>query len=105
VIDNPRILLDKTGALCVHALSLLLHYVLALKEARILLNWAYRSTPIIHQSSPKQLKSSFANLSPLDSSPLDSSGSKDNRPSARIRLSGIHALNISMNCLNRLCSF
>jgi len=32
VIDDPKILLDKTDALCVHALSSLLHYVLALEE-------------------------------------------------------------------------
>jgi len=30
VVDGPRILLDKTDALCVHALSTLLHYVVAL---------------------------------------------------------------------------
>jgi len=32
VIDGPRILLDKTDAVCVHALSALLHYVVALDE-------------------------------------------------------------------------
>ena len=32
VIDGPRILLDKTDAACVHALSTLLHYVVALQE-------------------------------------------------------------------------
>jgi len=32
VIDGPRILLDKTDAVCVHALSTLLHYVVALQE-------------------------------------------------------------------------
>lgn len=32
VIDDPKILLDKTDALCVHALSTLLHYVVALEE-------------------------------------------------------------------------
>lgn len=32
VIDGPRIVLDKTDAVCVHALSSLLHYVLALEE-------------------------------------------------------------------------
>ena len=32
VIDDPRILLDKTDAVCVHALSTLLHYVVALEE-------------------------------------------------------------------------
>jgi len=31
-IDVPRILLDKTDAVCVHALSTLLHYVVALEE-------------------------------------------------------------------------
>lgn len=31
-IDGPSILLDKTDALCVHALSTLLHYVVALEE-------------------------------------------------------------------------
>ena len=30
VIDGPRILLDKTDAICVHALAPLLHYVVAL---------------------------------------------------------------------------
>ena len=30
VIDDPEIVLDKTDALCTHALSSLLHYVLAL---------------------------------------------------------------------------
>ncbi len=32
IIDGPRILLDKTDAVCVHALSTLLHYVVALDE-------------------------------------------------------------------------
>jgi len=32
VIDDPSILLDKTDAVCVHALSTLLHYVVALEE-------------------------------------------------------------------------
>lgn len=32
LIDGARILLDKTDALCVHALSTLLHYVVALEE-------------------------------------------------------------------------
>jgi uncharacterized repeat protein (TIGR04076 family) len=32
VIDDPKILLDKTDALCVHALSTLLHYVVALDD-------------------------------------------------------------------------
>ena len=32
VIDNPKILLDRTDAVCVHALSTLLHYVVALEE-------------------------------------------------------------------------
>lgn len=32
IIDGPRILLDKTDAICVHALSTLLHYVVALEE-------------------------------------------------------------------------
>ena len=32
IIDGPRILLDKTDAVCVHALSTLLHYVVALEE-------------------------------------------------------------------------
>ena len=32
VIDGARILLDKTDAVCVHALSTLLHYVVALDE-------------------------------------------------------------------------
>ena len=31
VIDDPRILLDRTDALCTHALSTLLHYVLMLE--------------------------------------------------------------------------
>ncbi len=30
-IDGPKILLDKTDAVCVHALSTLLHYVVALE--------------------------------------------------------------------------
>jgi len=32
VIDDPKIVLDETDALCTHALSSLLHYVLALEE-------------------------------------------------------------------------
>ena len=32
VIDGARILLDRTDAVCVHALSTLLHYVVALDE-------------------------------------------------------------------------
>lgn len=32
VIEGPEILLDKTDAVCVHALSTLLHYVVALDE-------------------------------------------------------------------------
>jgi len=32
VINDPRVLLDKTNALCVHALSTLLHYVVTLEE-------------------------------------------------------------------------
>jgi len=32
VIDNPRIVLDKTDALCTHALSTLLHYVTILER-------------------------------------------------------------------------
>ena len=32
IIDGAKIVLDKTDALCVHALSTLLHYVVALDE-------------------------------------------------------------------------
>ena len=32
LIDDPRILVDKTDAICTHALSSLLHYVLVLEE-------------------------------------------------------------------------
>ena len=32
MIDDPRILVDKTDAICTHALSSLLHYVLVLEE-------------------------------------------------------------------------
>ena len=32
VIDGPKIVLEKTDAACVHALSTLLHYVVALEE-------------------------------------------------------------------------
>ena len=32
VIDGAKIILDETDALCVHALSSLLHYVVALEE-------------------------------------------------------------------------
>jgi len=32
VIDGPRILLNRTDALCVHALSVILHYAVALDE-------------------------------------------------------------------------
>jgi len=32
IIDGPRIVLEKTDALCIHALSTLLHYVVALDE-------------------------------------------------------------------------
>lgn len=32
LIDDPRILVNKTDAICTHALSSLLHYVLVLEE-------------------------------------------------------------------------
>lgn len=32
VIDGPRIVLEQTDAACIHALSTLLHYVVALEE-------------------------------------------------------------------------
>jgi uncharacterized repeat protein (TIGR04076 family) len=32
VIDDPKIVLEKTDALCTHALSSLLHYIIALEE-------------------------------------------------------------------------
>ena len=32
VVDDPEIVLDKTDALCTHALSSLLHYVVALER-------------------------------------------------------------------------
>ena len=32
VIDDPKIILEKTDALCTHALASLLHYVLALEK-------------------------------------------------------------------------
>ena len=32
LIDDPRVLVDKTDAICTHALSSLLHYVLVLEE-------------------------------------------------------------------------
>ena len=32
LIDDPRILVDKTDAICTHALSSLLHYALVLEE-------------------------------------------------------------------------
>ena len=32
VINGPRILVDRTDAICVHAISTLLHYVVALDE-------------------------------------------------------------------------
>jgi uncharacterized repeat protein (TIGR04076 family) len=32
VVDGPRVVLDRTDALCVHALSSLLHYVLVLER-------------------------------------------------------------------------
>lgn len=32
MIDGPRIVLEKTDAVCIHALSSLLHYVVALDE-------------------------------------------------------------------------
>lgn len=32
VVDDPKILLDKTDALCTHALSTLLHYVTILEQ-------------------------------------------------------------------------
>lgn len=32
VIDDPKIILEKTDALCTHALSSLLHYVLTLEK-------------------------------------------------------------------------
>lgn len=33
VIDGAKILLDKTDALCIHALSVILHYAVALDES------------------------------------------------------------------------
>jgi uncharacterized repeat protein (TIGR04076 family) len=32
VVDGPNIVLEKTDALCIHALSVILHYVVALDE-------------------------------------------------------------------------
>ena len=32
IVDGPEVILDKTDALCVHTLSTLLHYVVALEE-------------------------------------------------------------------------
>ena len=32
IIDGPKVLLEKTDAICVHAFSTLLHYVVALEE-------------------------------------------------------------------------
>ena len=32
VIESPRIVMDKTDAICIHALAPLLHYVVALRE-------------------------------------------------------------------------
>jgi len=32
VIEGPKIILDKSDALCIHALSTILHYVVALDE-------------------------------------------------------------------------
>jgi len=32
VVDGPKIVLEKTDAVCIHALSSLLHYVIALDE-------------------------------------------------------------------------
>jgi uncharacterized repeat protein (TIGR04076 family) len=32
IVDDPRIILQKTDALCTHALSSLLHYVLAFEQ-------------------------------------------------------------------------
>jgi len=32
VIEGPKIVLDKTDALCIHALSVILHYAVALDE-------------------------------------------------------------------------
>jgi uncharacterized repeat protein (TIGR04076 family) len=32
VIDQPRVVLEKTDAICIHALPSLLHYSIALKE-------------------------------------------------------------------------
>lgn len=32
VIDGPEIVLDKTDAICIHALAPLLHYVVALRD-------------------------------------------------------------------------
>ena len=32
VIDGPEIVLEKTDAICIHALAPLLHYVVALRE-------------------------------------------------------------------------
>ena len=46
VIDGPRIVLEETDAVCVHALSSLLHYVLALEEGTDPLNWVCPSRRI-----------------------------------------------------------
>jgi len=35
VIDGASIVLDRTDALCIHALSVILHYAVALDEGRI----------------------------------------------------------------------
>lgn len=32
IVDDPKIILNKTDALCTHTLSSLLHYVLALEQ-------------------------------------------------------------------------
>jgi len=32
VIDGPRIILERTDALCIHALSVILHYAVAIDE-------------------------------------------------------------------------
>jgi len=38
VIDGPRVLLRETDALCIHALSSLVHYAIALEEGLNLLS-------------------------------------------------------------------
>ena len=56
VIDGPKIVLEETDAVCVHALSTLLHYVVALDEGRALTRKLSLSPPKSRRRIPPRPK-------------------------------------------------